>query len=325
MGTPNNDYQDREPVRISLAEIVQAFAHAQSIARSRTEEGREAALERLRAWLAPMVPWLHKPIGQLSHIPKERKEPGGKVRVLVLFDLPLRQANGVWLGIDRGGNWVYVEHGVGFWKLRQIDGETLERTIWTCRKKFLHPQVVHAASMHEITEKASMFEHLMRHACFLGFIEVVVLNIDQLLKTRENRLQTMRENLNAIGSFGSALDPVVYRKRLTLLGYSAFFVRPGHTSRDSADYFVKQPVEQVVTQSNVVNKDRYVAGEGYVVNTSEFHVTSSRGFLEHVSDVLEEAEKRTTSGHSRRGKFTDEEISVLEAFVTEACSFDTSV
>ncbi|GEM_PF-3153444 len=322
MGTPKSVYRDREPVNVSVAETLQAFASAQYIARTRTEESREAALERLRRRLEPMVPWLFKQVSDLLNVQMEKKSSSGKTRMLVLFDLPRRSSVfSAWLGVSRDGDWLMAEydHNARKWGFTKMDGETLDRMIWTWRDKFLGPHTHGVEKLYDRIMENRAIAIFMRHACLLGFFRKVFEGVNGLLETREERLQTLRENLKSIESFGDALDPLHYHDDLTLPEYSVFYVRPGHTSRCSANYLVKDLVEQQIAKLNAGLGVGIEDGH-YKVDISECGVSNSQAVIRRVSQILADSLKDYTDGGSARTAFSDEEIWALEAFVRDACN-----
>jgi len=321
MGTPKSVYRDREPGKVSAPEITRLFATAKNVAQWRTEEAREAALEQLRRWLTPMVSSLDKPLGELIYA-HERGLPANKTRIMALTDLPARTNKAcAWLGLNRSGDWVVAEYA-GKWKIVVLDGETLERMIWTWREKFLADDLRHLRRSYEeeVMNGAPVLEGFTRHACFLGFVRAVIAGASKHLKQREERLQTMRGTLNVLEYLNTALDPLSYSADLTLPGYSVFYTHPGHTSRSSSDYLVKGPVEQEVSKSNAdkrLNEDTR-----YVVETAEYKISSSHTLLSRVADILKDAKEQRSFGSNSRAAFGKEEVAVLEAFVHKACTFD---
>lgn len=329
MGTPKNVYRG-EPEKIPVAEIVRSFAVAQNVARFCTEEKREAALEQLRRWLEPMIEWLDKPVGDLLYSREERKSVGSKTRVVILFQLPSRNSGfSAWFGMNRDGEWLVMERNytTGTWKFIPMDGETLERMIWTWRENFLGAEVGRVQKLFdEVMKGESDLRFFTRHACFLGFIRVVVESLNRLLEEREERLRTLRKNLEEIYRFGVALDPLSYSGDHVLPAYSLFYTRPGHTSRTSSSYLVRERVERMLAEEEARRAERQPSRqpdpyEGKeIIYDDSFRISSSHDLLSRIGHLLKDSVQNANSGCGREA-FDDKEVKALEEFVRAACSF----
>lgn len=232
MGTPEDNERVVRP--LTFAEKLELLKFGEEIGQSLATERLAEVLERARIVIQPLVEWLDKPIyrGYMTRVPLPQKFR--KRRGLHLWGL----RGGVIIWLERSGKWALWQDEPVL-EFSEVNSRELALAIASRAKDF--------SQLFRIVEKKHelLWEQM---ASFFGeaatyYVLVVLLvsefgeNINKQLEEREKREKLMRQRLDSLREFTTALDPVAARERkVKVPAFSIFHENERGSSRSSGDY-----------------------------------------------------------------------------------------
>lgn len=275
----------------------------------RNIESHIEMLERFRIALLPFTEWLDKPIKEcFLAFPEEAYRHAPK-RALLVFK---QYGNGLHVvALNRKGEWITMRNERGIVELAQISSEGLAKKIDRARFAILESAPWGCSTEHLRTIEAMGLQTAIAHCAFLKYMEQGIEEIRRAILERENRVRIMRENLTFLASFVAGIDPLVYGGNKPMKTYAVFSKYPGHESRCTGSYFVRDLVQKQADERNAA-KFKFDPDKSYFIFESSVRTDALRSFLDGVYHSVEET--ATSQGVFARRPLSEEEVTVIRMF-----------
>lgn len=257
---------------------------------------RVVVLERLRVLLQPMTEWLDVSTSDWLKVRQVR----GPKRVLPLFG---NFGSLCQIGLTRNGSWVAMTWGEG-----RIDPASSEEIVDAVSDARFYILNYPRASMQPIEAMADM-QPAVEHGAFLKYLVFGLKGIDDILKEREERLRTIRNNLSFLQSFAEGADPLAHGKAMPFPGYSVFCHTDHGHSRCSGTYLVQKTVEETVRAKNKALEE---SAHEYFVSDDSYQPRNLDDVLFRLRVLANGTRERGICG---RGPFSDEEATLLRTYM----------
>jgi len=276
----------------------------------RTIAARAEALEQFRLAILPFAEWLDKPISECFVAFNEELYHHAPKRALPIFKQYGNNLHVV--AIDRRGDWITAEkvqeEERSSMVLVKLSSEKLALRIERSRFAILDSTPWARCTKYLKTVESLGLGPVVTHCAFLKYLNQGVEEIGRTLAEREKRMQIMRENLTFLSSFAAGIDPLVYAKGEPMKTYAVFSERPGHSSRCTGTYFVRDFVQAKVDERNAGQKSD--SETSYVIFESSVRTDAMLSFLDGIYTSVEEA--ATSQGIFARCPISEEEATAIK-------------
>jgi hypothetical protein len=275
----------------------------------RTIAARAEVLERFRLAILPFAEWLDKPIKECFVAFNEELYHRAPKRALPIFKQYGSDLHVV--AIDRRGDWITAKevlvgkHGSAV--LKKLSSVELAMEIEQARFAILDSMPWPRCTGYLKAIESLGLQLVVRHCAFLKYLNQGVEEIGRTLAEREKRMQVMRGNLTFLASFAAGVDPLVYGKGEPMKTYAVFSERPGHHSRCTGAYFVRDIVQTKVAERNAGQKSD--SETRYVVFEDSVRTDAMLSFLDGIYRSIEEA--ATSQGVFAREPISEEEVAAI--------------